>query len=232
MFCTSWGKELAAGAHLCTRCGHKAPVPVESPSEAMQAQEELQKARTMLSEVKLPDLDAVYAHLGKAAKCKDQALLQQVKVLADKYADIARCCQRLSSPAAQPAAPMPAAQPSPHAVPAAQTSPRAMPSGQPSPQGNPYLKAAAAGAVGAGIGTMAAGAMNGTIGATTAEAASSAGSSFLTPNVGAQLADHFVRDNHDTLSDAASDIADTASDVADAATDTLGDVVDFLSDLL
>lgn len=231
MFCTNCGKKLAVGEKFCTRCGHKAPVPVESPSEAMQAQEELQKARTMLSEVKLPDLNAVYAHLGKAAKCKDQALLQQVKALADKYADIARCCQRLSRPAAQPAAPMPAAQPSPHAMPAAQPS-CTMPTGQPSPQGNPYLKAAAAGAVGAGIGTMAAGAMNGNIGATTAEAASSAGSSFLTPNVGAQLADHFVRDNHDTLSDAASDIADTASDVADAATDTLGDVVDFLSDLL
>lgn len=79
---------------------------------------------------------------------------------------------------------------------------------------------------------MAAGAMNGSAGVATAEAASSVGSSILSSNVGAQLADHLIRDNHDTLSDAASNIADTASDVADTASDTVGDVIDFLSDIL
>ena len=50
--------------------------------------------------------------------------------------------------------------------------------------------------------------------------------------IGAQLTDHFIRDNHDTLSEAVNDITDTASDVADTASDTIGDVVDFLSDIL
>lgn len=198
MFCTNCGKKLSVGENFCTNCGHKAPVLADSPS--IDAQTELLEAQHMLSAVQLPDMQSLYAHLDKAANCKDQALLQQLKALADKYADIAKFYNNTSIPLAQP-------------------SPSNM---------NPYMKAAAIGAVGAGVGTMAASAMS----SSTAEAASSAGSTILSPNVGAQLADHFIRDNHDTLSDAASDIADTASDVADAASDTVGDVIDFLSDIL
>ena len=155
-----------------------------------------------MAAVNLPDLQAVYAHLDKAAKCQDQALLQQLKALADKYADIANLSKNLSRATAQTVSM------------------------------NPYLKTAAVGVVGTGIGTMAAGAMNGSAGVATAEAASSTSSSILSSNVGAQLTDHFIRDNHDTLSEAVNDITDTASDVADTASDTIGDVVDFLSDIL
>lgn len=202
MFCTNCGKELSPEENFCTRCGHKAPVLASQSSDSIDAQKELTTAQNMMAAVNLPDLQAVYAHLDKAAKCQDQALLQQLKVLADKYADIANLSKNLSMATAQTVSM------------------------------NPYLKTAAVGAVGAGIGTMAAGAMNGSAGAATAEAASSVGSSILSSNVGAQLADHLIRDNHDTLSDAAGNIADTASDVADAARDTVGDVIDFLSDIL
>lgn len=202
MFCTNCGKELSPEENFCTRCGHKAPVLASQSSDSIDAQKELITAQSMMAAVNLPDLQAVYAHLDKAAKCQDQALLQQLKVLADKYADIANLSKNLSMATAQTVSM------------------------------NPYLKTAAVGAVGAGIGTMAAGAMNGSAGAATAEAASSVGSSILSSNVGAQLADHLIRDNHDTLSDAAGNIADTASDVADAASDTVGDVIDFLSDIL
>lgn len=202
MFCTNCGKELSPEENFCTRCGHKAPVLASQSSDSIDAQKELTTAQSMMASVNLPDLQAVYAHLDKAAKCQDQALLQQLKVLADKYADIANLSKNLSRATAQTVSM------------------------------NPYLKTAAVGAVGAGIGTMAAGAMNGSAGVATAEAASSVGSSILSSNVGAQLADHLIRDNHDTLSDAASNIADTASDVADTASDTVGDVIDFLSDIL
>ena len=202
MFCTNCGKELSPEENFCTRCGHKAPVLASQSSDSIDAQKELTTAQSMMAAVNLPDLQAVYAHLDKAAKCQDQALLQQLKVLADKYADIANLSKNLSRATAQTVSM------------------------------NPYLKTAAVGTVGAGIGTMAAGAMNGSAGVATAEAASSVGSSILSSNVGAQLADHLIRDNHDTLSDAASNIADTASDVADAASDTVGDVIDFLSDIL
>ncbi|WP_270842867.1 zinc ribbon domain-containing protein [Mitsuokella multacida] len=202
MFCTNCGKELSPEENFCTRCGHKAPVLASQSSDSIAAQKELTTAQSMMAAVNLPDLQAVYAHLDKAAKCQDQALLQQLKALADKYADIANLSKNLSMATAQTVSM------------------------------NPYLKTAAVGAVGAGIGTMAAGAMNGSAGVATAEAASSVGSSILSSNVGAQLADHLIRDNHDTLSDAASNIADTASDVADAASDTVGDVIDFLSDIL
>ena len=202
MFCTNCGKELSPEENFCTRCGHKAPVLASQSSDSIDAQKELTTAQSMMAAVNLPDLQAVYAHLDKAAKCQDQALLQHSKVLADKYADIANLSKNLSMATAQTVSM------------------------------NPYLKTAAVGAVGAGIGTMAAGAMNGSAGVATAEAASSVGSSILSSNVGAQLADHLIRDNHDTLSDAASNIADTASDVADAASDTVGDVIDFLSDIL
>ncbi len=202
MFCTNCGKELSPEENFCTRCGHKAPVLASQSSDSIDAQKELTTAQSMMAAVNLPDLQAVYAHLDKAAKCQDQALLQQLKALADKYADIANLSKNLSMATAQTVSM------------------------------NPYLKTAAVGAVGAGIGTMAAGAMNGSAGVATAEAASSVGSSILSSNVGAQLADHLIRDNHDTLSDAASNIADTASDVADAASDTVGDVIDFLSDIL
>lgn len=202
MFCTNCGKELSPEENFCTRCGHKAPVLASQSSDSIDAQKELTTAQSMMAAVNLPDLQAVYAHLDKAAKCQDQALLQQLKVLADKYADIANLSKNPSRATAQTVSM------------------------------NPYLKTAAVGAVGAGIGTMAAGAMNGSAGAATAEAASSVGSSILSSNVGAQLADHLIRDNHDTLSDAAGNIADTASDVADAASDTVGDVIDFLSDIL
>lgn len=202
MFCTNCGKELSPEENFCTKCGHKAPVLASQSSDSIDAQKELTAAQSMMAAVNLPDLQAVYAHLDKAAKCQDQTLLQQLKVLADKYADIANLSKNLSRATAQPV------------------------------NKNPYLKTAAVGVVGAGIGTMAAGAMNGSAGAATAEAASSVGSSILSSNVGAQLADHLIRDNHDTLSDAASNIADTASDVADAASNTVGDVIDFLSDIL
>lgn len=202
MFCTNCGKELSPEENFCTRCGHKAPVLASQSSDSIDAQKELTTAQNMMAAVNLPDLQAVYAHLDKAAKCQDQALLQQLKALADKYADIANLSKNLSRATAQPV------------------------------NKNPYLKTAAVGVVGTGIGTMAAGAMSGGIGASTAEAASSVGSSILSSNVGAQLADHLIRDNHDTLSDAASSIADTASDVADTASDTVGDVIDFLSDIL
>ena len=202
MFCTNCGKELSPEENFGTRCGHKAPVLASQSSDSIDAQKELTTAQSMMAAVNLPDLQAVYAHLDKAAKCQDQALLQQLKALADKYADIANLSKNLSMATAQTVSM------------------------------NPYLKTAAVGAVGAGIGTMAAGAMNGSAGVATAEAASSVGSSILSSNVGAQLADHLIRDNHDTLSDAASNIADTASDVADAASDTVGDVIDFLSDIL
>lgn len=202
MFCTNCGKELSPEENFCTRCGHKAPVLASQSSDSIDAQKELTTAQSMMAAVNLPDLQAVYAHLDKAAKCQDQTLLQQLKVLADKYADIANLSKNLSMATAQTVSM------------------------------NPYLKTAAVGAVGAGIGTMAAGAMNGSAGVATAEAASSVGSSILSSNVGAQLADHLIRDNHDTLSDAASSIADTASDVADTASDTVGDVIDFLSDIL
>lgn len=202
MFCTNCGKELSPEENFCTRCGHKAPVLSSQSSDSIDAQKELTTAQSMMAAVNLLDLQAVYAHLDKAAKCQDQALLQQLKVLADKYADIANLSKNLSMATAQTVSM------------------------------NPYLKTAAVGAVGAGIGTMAAGAMNGSAGVAKAEAASSVGSSILSSNVGAQLADHLIRDNHDTLSDAAGNIADTASDVADAASDTVGDVIDFLSDIL
>lgn len=202
MFCTNCGKELSPEENFCTRCGHKAPVLASQSSDSIDAQKELTTAQSMMAAVNLPDLQAVYAHLDKAAKCQDQALLQQLKVLADKYADIANLSKNPSRATAQTVSM------------------------------NPYLKTAAVGAVGAGIGTMAAGAMNGSAGAATAEAASSVDSSILSSNVGAQLADHLIRDNHDTLSDAAGNIADTASDVADAASDTVSDVIDFLSDIL
>lgn len=202
MFCTNCGKELSPEENFCTRCGHKAPVLSSQSSDSIDAQKELTTAQSMMAAVNLLDLQAVYAHLDKAAKCQDQALLQQLKVLADKYANIANLSKNLSMATAQTVSM------------------------------NPYLKTAAVGAVGAGIGTMAAGAMNGSAGVAKAEAASSVGSSILSSNVGAQLADHLIRDNHDTLSDAAGNIADTASDVADAASDTVGDVIDFLSDIL
>ena len=202
MFCTNCGKELSPEENFCTRCGHKAPVLASQSSDSIDAQKELTTAQSMMAAVNLPDLQAVYAHLDKAAKCQDQALLQQLKVLADKYADIANLSKNLSMATAQPV------------------------------NKNPYLKTAAVGVVGAGIGTMAAGAMTGSAGAATAEAASSTSSSILSSNVGAQLADHFIRDNHDTLSEAVNDITDTASDVADTASDTIGDVIDFLSDIL
>ena len=218
MFCTNCGKELSSEENFCTRCGHKAPVLASQSSDSIDAQKELTTAQSMMAAVNLPDLQAVYAHLDKAAKCQDQALLQQLKVTtwwfmrqknlipkpsesslrmvpSDKYADIANLSKNLSMATAQPV------------------------------NKNPYLKTAAVGVVGAGIGTMAAGAMNGSAGAATAEAASSTSSSILSSNVGAQLADHFIRDNHDTLSEAVNDITDTASD-------TIGDVVDFLSDIL
>ena len=202
MFCTNCGKELSSEENFCTRCGHKAPVLASQSSDSIDAQKELTTAQSMMAAVNLPDLQAVYAHLDKAAKYQDQALLQQLKVLADKYADIANLSKNLSMATAQPV------------------------------NKNPYLKTAAVGVVGAGIGTMAAGAMTGSAGAATAEAASSTSSSILSSNVGAQLADHFIRDNHDTLSEAVNDITDTASDVADTASDTIGDVIDFLSDIL
>lgn len=202
MFCTNCGKELSPEENFCTRCGHKAPVLASQSSDSIDAQKELTTAQSMMAAVNLPDLQAVYAHLDKAAKCQDQALLQQLKVLADKYADIANLSKNLSMETAQTVSM------------------------------NPYLKTAAVGVIGTGIGTMVAGVMNGSAGVATAEAASSVGSSILSSNVGAQLADHLIRDNHDTLSDAASNIADTASDVADAASDTVGDVIDFLSDIL
>lgn len=202
MFCTNCGKELSPEENFCTRCGHKAPVLASQSSDSIDAQKELTTAQNMMASVNLPDLQAVYAHLDKAAKCQDQALLQQLKVLADKYADIANLSKNLSMATAQTVSM------------------------------NPYLKTAAVGAVGAGIGTMAAGAMNGSAGVATAEAASSTSSSILSSNVGAQLTDHFIRDNHDTLSEAVNNITDTASDVADTASDTIGDVVDFLSDIL
>lgn len=195
MFCTNCGKKLSPEENFCTRCGHKAPVLTSQSSDSIDAQKELTTAQNMMASVNLPDLQAVYAHLDKAAKCQDQALLQQLKVLADKYADIANLSKNLSMATAQTVSM------------------------------NPYLKTAAVGAVGAGIGTMAAGAMNGSAGVATAEAASSTSSSILSSNVGAQLTDHFIRDNHDTLSEAVNDITDTASD-------TIGDVVDFLSDIL
>lgn len=195
MFCTNCGKELSPEENFCTRCGHKAPVLASQSSDSIDAQKELTTAQNMMAAVNLPDLQAVYAHLDKAAKCQDQALLQQLKVLADKYADIANLSKNLSMATAQPV------------------------------NKNSYLKTAAVGVVGAGIGTMAAGAMNGSAGVATAEAASSTSSSILSSNVGAQLADHFIRDNHDTLSEAVNDITDTASD-------TIDDVVDFLSDIL
>ncbi|MGN8837524.1 zinc-ribbon domain-containing protein [Mitsuokella jalaludinii] len=202
MFCTNCGKELSPEENFCTRCGHKAPVLASQSSDSIDAQKELTTAQSMMAAVNLPDLQAVYAHLDKAAKCQDQALLQQLKVLADKYADIANLSKNLSRTTAQTVSM------------------------------NPYLKTAAVGAVGAGIGTMAAGAMNGSAGVATAEAASSTSSSILSSNVGAQLTDHFIRDNHDTLSEAVNNITDTASDVADTASDTIGDVIDFLSDIL
>lgn len=202
MFCTNCGKELSPKENFCTRCGHKAPVLASQSSDSIDAQKELTTAQSMMAAVNLPDLQAVYAHLDKAAKCQDQALLQQLKVLADKYADIANLSKNLSRTTAQTVSM------------------------------NPYLKTAAVGAVGAGIGTMAAGAMNGSAGVATAEAASSTSSSILSSNVGAQLTDHFIRDNHDTLSEAVNNITDTASDVADTASDTIGDVIDFLSDIL
>lgn len=195
MFCTNCGKELSPEENFCTRCGHKAPVLASQSSDSIDAQKELTTAQSMMAAVNLPDLQAVYAHLDKAAKCQDQALLQQLKVLADKYADIANLSKNPSRATAQTVSM------------------------------NPYLKTAAVGVVGTGIGTMAAGTMNGSAGAATAEAASSTSSSILSSNVGAQLTDHFIRDNHDTLSEAVNDITDTASD-------TIGDVVDFLSDIL
>lgn len=202
MFCTNCGKELSPEENFCTRCGHKAPVLASQSSNSIDAQKELTTAQNMMAAVNLPDLQAVYAHLDKAAKCQDQALLQQLKALADKYADIANLSKNLAMATAQTV------------------------------YMNPYLKTAAVGVVGTGIGTMAAGAMNGSAGVATAEAASSTSSSILSSNVGAQLTDHFIRDNHDTLSEAVNDITDTASDVADTASDTIGDVVDFLSDIL
>ena len=202
MFCTNCGKKLSPEENFCTRCGHKAPVLASQSSDSIDAQKELTTAQNMMASVNLPDLQAVYAHLDKAAKCQDQALLQHLKVLADKYADIANLSKNLSMATAQTVSM------------------------------NPYLKTAAVGAVGAGIGTMAAGAMNGSAGVATAEAASSTSSSILSSNVGAQLTDHFIRDNHDTLSEAVNNITDTASDVADTASDTIGDVIDFLSDIL
>ena len=195
MFCTNCGKELSPEENFCTRCGHKAPVLASQSSGSIDAQKELTTAQNMMAAVNLPDLQAVYAHLDKAAKCQDQALLQQLKALADKYADIANLSKNLAMATAQTVSM------------------------------NPYLKTAAVGVVGTGIGTMAAGAMNGSAGVATAEAASSTSSSILSSNVGAQLTDHFIRDNHDTLSEAVNDITDTASD-------TIGDVVDFLSDIL
>ena len=164
MFCTNCGKELSPEENFCTRCGHKAPVLASQSSDSIDAQKELTTAQSMMAAVNLPDLQAVYAHLDKAAKCQDQALLQQLKVLADKYADIANLSKNLSRATAQTVSM------------------------------NPYLKTAAIGAVGAGIGTMAAGAMNGSAGVATAEAASSTSSSILSSNVGAQLTDHFIRD--------------------------------------
>ena len=202
MFCTNCGKELSPEENFCTRCGHKAPVLASQSSDSIDAQKELTTAQNMMAAVNLPDLRAVHAHLDKAAKCQDQALLQQLKALADKYADIANLSKNLAMATAQTVSM------------------------------NPYLKTAAVGVVGTGIGTMAAGAMNGSAGVATAEAASSTSSSILSSNVGAQLTDHFIRDNHDTLSEAVNDITDTASDVADTASDTIGDVVDFLSDIL
>lgn len=202
MFCTNCGKELSPEENFCTRCGHKAPVLASQSSDSIDAQKELTTAQNMMAAVNLPDLQAVYAHLDKAAKCQDQALLQQLKALADKYADIANLSKNLAMATAQTVSM------------------------------NPYLKKTAVGVVGTGIGTMAAGAMNGSAGVATAEAASSTSSSILSSNVGAQLTDHFIRDNHDTLSEAVNDITDTASDVADTASDTIGDVVDFLSDIL
>lgn len=195
MFCTNCGKELSPEENFCTRCGHKAPVLASQSSDSIDAQKELTTAQNMMAAVNLPDLQAVYAHLDKAAKCQDQALLQQLKALADKYADIANLSKNLAMATAQTVSM------------------------------NPYLKTAAVGVVGTGIGTMAAGAMDGSAGVATAEAASSTSSSILSSNVGAQLTDHFIRDNHDTLSEAVNDITDTASD-------TIGDVVDFLSDIL
>lgn len=195
MFCTNCGKELSPEENFCTRCGHKAPVLASQSSDSIDAQKELTTAQNMMAAVNLPDLQAVYAHLDKAAKCQDQALLQQLKALADKYADIANLSKNLAMATAQTVSMY------------------------------PYLKTAAVGVVGTGIGTMAAGAMNGSAGVATAEAASSTSSSILSSNVGAQLTDHFIRDNHDTLSEAVNDITDTASD-------TIGDVVDFLSDIL
>lgn len=195
MFCTNCGKELSPEENFCTRCGHKAPVLASQSSDSIDAQKELTTAQNMMAAVNLPDLQAVYAHLDKAAKCQDQALLQQLKALADKYADIANLSKNLAMATAQTVSM------------------------------NPSLKTAAVGVVGTGIGTMAAGAMNGSAGVATAEAASSTSSSILSSNVGAQLTDHFIRDNHDTLSEAVNDITDTASD-------TIGDVVDFLSDIL
>lgn len=202
MFCTNCGKELSPEENFCTRCGHKAPVLASQSSDSIDAQKELTTAQSMMAAVNLPDLQAVYAHLDKAAKCQDQALLQQLKVLADKYADIANLSKNLSRATAQTVSM------------------------------NPYLKTAAVGVIGTGIGTMAAGAMNGSAGVATAEAASSTSSSILSSNVGAQLTDHFIHDNHDTLSEAVNNITDTASDVADTASDTIGDVIDFLSDIL
>ena len=83
MFCTNCGKELSPEENFCTRCGHKAPVLASQSSDSIAAQKELTTAQSMMAAVNLPDLQAVYAHLDKAAKCQDQALLQQLKVLAD-----------------------------------------------------------------------------------------------------------------------------------------------------
>lgn len=86
---------------FCTRCGHKAPVLASQSSDSIDAQKELTTAQSMMAAVNLPDLQAVYAHLDKAAQCQDQALLQQLKVLADKYADIANLSKNLSRATAQ-----------------------------------------------------------------------------------------------------------------------------------
>ena len=101
MFCTNCGKELSPEENFCTRCGHKAPVLASQSSDSIAAQKELTTAQSMMAAVNLPDLQAVYAHLDKAAKCQDQALLQQLKALADKYADIANLSKNLSMATAQ-----------------------------------------------------------------------------------------------------------------------------------
>ena len=81
MFCTNCGKELSPEENFCTRCGHKAPVLASQSSDSIAAQKELTTAQSMMAAVNLPDLQAVYAHLDKAAKCQDQALLQQLTKL-------------------------------------------------------------------------------------------------------------------------------------------------------